>query len=120
MSKKKPETEDFYKKLMAATNAVGAPHFAPKEQEKYQVNIRPDNSISPGMFKPDPLNPGHFKAHPTTIAAMRKDIFVGGSDEFVDLEQSYICQSCKKELDVQFWLFCPYCEAKFPSDLKLL
>lgn len=120
MSKKKPETEDFYLKLMEATNAVGAPHFGDQAEKTVKVDIRPDESINPGMFKPDPLKPGHFKAHPTTIRAMRKDIFVGGSDEFIDLEQSYICQSCKTELDVQFWLFCPYCEAEFPKDLKLI
>ncbi|MCR9203227.1 MAG: hypothetical protein NXH75_01530 [Halobacteriovoraceae bacterium] len=120
MSKKNPETEEFYRKLMQATNAVGAPHFGKQEEERVRVNIRPDKSISPGMFKPDPLNLGHFKAHPTTIEAMRKDIFVGGSDEFVDLEQSYICEGCKRDLDVQFWLFCPYCEAEFPKELKIL
>lgn len=120
MSGKKPETEEFYRKLMLATNAVGAPHFSSQAEEEVKVNIRPDSNISPGMFKPDILNPGHFKAHPTTISAMRRDIFVGGTDEFIDLEQSYICEGCKKTLDLQFWQFCPFCEAKFPHDIKII
>ena len=48
-----------------------------------------------------------------TIAAMRKDIFVGGTEEFSDLEKIVTCSGCQKELDQQFWIFCPYCEAKF-------
>ncbi len=119
MSKKRPETEDFYRKLMQATNAIGAPHFGEKPEE-VKVDIRPDSSIGPGMFKPDPLKPGHYKAHPTTIRAMRKDIFVGGSDEFIDLEKPYTCFKCRQNLDLQFWTFCPFCEAPFPKDLETL
>lgn len=112
------KTEAFYQQLMQATNAIGAPHFGKQPQEERQVNIRRDDSVSPGMFKPDPLNPGHFKAHEVTIRAMRKDLFVGGSDEFIDLEKPYTCQKCGQKLDVQFWIFCPFCEASFPKDLE--
>ncbi len=119
MSKKnRDETEAFYQKLMQATNAVDAPHFGRQPEEQRQVNIRRDDSVSPGMFKPDPLNPGHYKAHEVTIRAMRKDLFVGGSDEFIDLEKPYTCQKCGQNLDIQFWVFCPYCEASFPKDLE--
>lgn len=120
MSKKKPTTEDFYKKLMSATNATGHAHFDQERPEEVKIDIRPDTSINPGMFKPDPLKPGHYKAHPTTIRAMRKNIFVGGEDGFIDLEKPYTCSKCKTDLDLQFWTFCPYCEAPFPKDLEAL
>lgn len=105
---------------MQATNAAGHAHFNKQVSEEIKVNIRPDTAITPGKFKPDPLMPGHFKAHPTTIRAMRKDLFVGGEDDHIDLEKTYNCQSCHKELDIQFWLFCPFCEAPFPKDLDIL
>lgn len=120
MSKKNPTTDEFYRKLMQATNATGHAHFQDQPDQEFKVNIRPDESISPGMFKPDPLQPGQYKAHPTTIRALRKDIFVGGSDEFIDLEKPYICESCKTNLDLQFWFFCPFCEAPFPKGLESL
>lgn len=120
MSKKLPTTEDFYQKLMSATNATGHAHFNADKPKEVQVDIRPDSAISSGMFKPDPLKPGHYKAHPITIRAMRKNIFVGGEDEFIDLEKPYTCQKCNTELDLQFWTFCPYCEAPFPKDLEVL
>jgi len=116
--KKNDKTQAFYQKLMQATNAVGAPHFGTQPEEDRSINISRDDSITPGMFKPDPLNPGHYKAHEVTIKAMRKDIFVGGSDEFIDLEKPYTCQNCSHKLDTQFWIFCPYCEASFPKDLE--
>ena len=103
-------------KLKRAKNAAGKAQFSP-DYEEVKVQINPDENISPGMFKPDFLRPGHYKAHPTTIRAMRKEIFSAGSDEFLDLEKSYICISCNKTLDLQFWTFCPYCEAQFPKDL---
>lgn len=79
-----------------------------------QVNIRPNNDVTLGNFRSDPLIPGGFVAHPTTIRAMRKDIFVGGND--FDLHQQlYHCESCGKELDLQFWQFCPYCESQFQN-----
>ena len=116
MDYKKADTEDFYKKLMSAKNAANKPHFNETPDLTVQVKVRPDKSISPAMFKPDPLFPGHYKAHPVTIAAMRKDLFMSSSDGFIDLEQSYICGSCKHELDLQFWLFCPFCEEKISHD----
>ena len=114
------QTQAFYEKLMQATNAVNAPHFSNQPEKEFDVKIRRDDSVSPGMFKPDPLNPGHYKAHEVTIRAMRKDLFVAGSDEFLDLEKPYTCQKCRQNLDLQFWTFCPYCEAPFPADTEAL
>ncbi|MCO4792309.1 MAG: hypothetical protein KC493_01260 [Bacteriovoracaceae bacterium] len=109
---KKFDPENLYEKLMKASNAAELPHFRSSPSEETKVDIRPDKSIAPAKFLPDSSRPGHFLAHPVTIAAMRKDIFVGGAEMFEDLEVLYTCEGCKKELDLQFWIFCPYCEAK--------
>lgn len=114
------DTETFYKKLVAATNAANQPHFNQEKSEEYKVEIKPDTGIGLGKFKPDLERPGSYKAHPTTIAAMRKDLFLAGGDEFVDLQKIYQCESCKADIDIQFWLFCPYCEAKFPSHWEII
>lgn len=97
-------------------NAAGRSMFNTGTHEEIKVNIRPNNDVSPGKFKSDPLLPGGHIAHPVTIAAMRKDLFMLG-DDFIDLELKYECIKCKKVLDLQFWTFCPYCETPFPSDL---
>ncbi|OUR99926.1 hypothetical protein A9Q84_02530 [Halobacteriovorax marinus] len=106
------DPQNSYEKLMSATNAGGGNHFIDSPEE-IKVQIRPDKSVSPGKFLNDPIIPGGFKAHPTTIRAMRKDIFVGSTEVFADLEFLIHCESCKSELDVQFWHFCPFCEATF-------
>lgn len=107
---KKFDPQNLYEKLMKATNAAELPHFQRRPEEEFKVDIRPDKAIAPAMFLPDPNRPGHYRAHPTTIAAMRKDIFIGGSEMFEDLEVLYKCEGCGKEIDLQFWKFCPYCE----------
>lgn len=105
----------LYEKLMQTKNAVEKQHFQASPEQVVQVKIRPDNNVAPAMFLPDPLIPGGYKANPVTIAAMRKDIFVAGDDEFADLEDITNCSRCNKELDRQFWYFCPYCEQKFDT-----
>ncbi len=100
------------KKLSTYANAATTPLFDTNRHYEVKVQIRPDKSIAPALFKPDFENPGHYRAHPITISAMRKDLFMGGED-FVDLECMIQCHSCKKEIDMQFWKFCPYCEAEF-------
>ena len=117
MNSKNFDPNSLYNKLQSATNIVGTSQFSSTPDQEVHVNIRADKSISPGKFKPDPVLAGGFKAHPTTIAAMRKDVFVGGNDCFEDLEYLYQCTSCKDVIDLQFWQFCPFCEAKFPNEL---
>tara|TARA_R110002072_G_scaffold276051_1_gene437465 strand:- start:212119 stop:212463 length:345 start_codon:yes stop_codon:yes gene_type:complete len=109
------DPNNLYEKLRETKNAVDKPHFQTTPEEVIQVKIRPDDSIAPGLFKPDPLIPGGYKANKITIAAMRKDIFVAGQEIFEDLEDIINCASCNKELDRQFWYFCPYCERKFST-----
>lgn len=103
------------KKLESYQNAGNLPLFQTDYHETHQVNITPDKNVPPASFIPDLLNPKKFRAHPVTIRAMRKDLFMGGED-FVDLECLITCASCKKQLDLQFWQFCPYCEASFSKN----
>lgn len=109
------DPQSQYEKLKTYKNAADLPLFD-DYHEQYTVNILPDNSVARALFIPDSLRPNVYKAHPITIRAMRKDLFMGGSG-FEDLESLYVCASCKHEIDLQFWQFCPYCEAsiKFPS-----
>ena len=104
-------TEKLYKKLMKEKNVASSPNFSPRPSEEIRVHLRPDDSVSPARFVPDPLMPGGHKAHPLTIRALRKDIFVQGEDEFSVLEMNYRCYRCNNEMDVQFWKSCPYCSA---------
>lgn len=114
---KKHDPESQLKKLKTYGNAANLPLFETDYHETHKVNIIPDKSVAPAMFIPDKLDPKKFRAHPTTIRAMRKDLFMGGED-FVDLECLITCASCKTELDLQFWQFCPYCEASFQREIK--
>ena len=85
--------------------------------EEMKIKIRPSNDVSPGNFKTDPLVPGGYIANPVTIRAMKKDIFLEGND--IDQTQKiYYCDSCKKELDLQFWHFCPYCESSLKNAIQ--
>lgn len=114
---KNHDPQSQLEKLKTYSNAAGTKLFETDYHETYKVNILPDSAVAPAMFIPDKLDPKKFRAHPTTIRAMRKDLFMGGED-FVDLECLITCASCKKEIDLQFWHFCPYCEASFPKGIK--
>ncbi len=103
------DPESQFQKLKSYSNAFESSLYQTDMHEKYEINIKPDDKIARGKFIPT-LNPKEFKAHPVTIRAMRKEILMGGED-FVDLECIVRCESCKTELDLQFWHFCPYCEA---------
>ncbi len=110
------DPNNIYRQAGDVQNAAGRQMFNTDQYQEVDVNIRPNKDVSPGKFKTDPLLPGGYIAHPTTIAAMRKDLFMMG-DDFIDLELKYTCQKCKNELDLQFWKFCPFCETPFPSDI---
>lgn len=108
--------DDILKQLERAKNIANQPHFDLNNWETSQVQILPDTLVSPGKFKQDTKKNNVYYAHPTTIRAMKKNIFVAGQQPFEDLEIMHICESCKTELDIQFWHFCPFCEAKFPLE----
>ena len=92
--KTKHDPSSQFEKLKTYTNAADTQLFDMDMHETHNVNIIPDKSIKPAMFIPDALNPKKFHAHPNTIRAMRKELFMGGED-FVDLECLITCASCK-------------------------
>jgi hypothetical protein len=88
-------------------NMAGQPNFDLEAREDYQVKIRVNEQVGPGMFKADPFIPGGYIANSLTIRAMRSDIFVLG-ESLEDFSAPIAC-ACGKELDVQFWKLCPHC-----------
>jgi hypothetical protein len=107
------DPELLHQSLMRNKNAAGLPLYEQYPCQEVRVQILPDKSVAAAKFLPHDSIPGSFKAHPTTIAAMRKDLFIGGTEEFSDLEKIVLCSGCQKEIDQQFWIFCPYCETKY-------
>jgi len=112
VNKSHDQIQEELKKLQ---NAAGKPLVDFDKVEEYSVRLRPDDKVAPGLFVPDPLIPGGYKAHSVTLKAMKKDIFYVSSEGFEDLEQLIQCKGCNREIDAQFWHFCPYCEASFSS-----
>jgi len=110
--KNQENNDQIFDRLNRITYQTGKNVFDLSSPETHKVNILPDHRISRGNFQPHPSVPRTFLAHPTTIRALKKDIFMAG-DNFIDLQQIIFCKSCKTKLDVQFWNFCPYCEGPF-------
>ncbi len=80
------DPNEIENKLKQVKNAADKQHFNMQAVEDIKVNLRPDPTVKPAMFIPDPLLPGCYKAHPVTLRALRKDIFAAGNDLFEDLE----------------------------------
>jgi len=104
------ELNKNYDKITNLKNAAGLP-LVSKYFEQSQVQLKSDTSISPSKFKKHPILLNTYLAHPTTIKALKKDIFTVGED-FEDLENIIECSCCNRQIDAQFWIFCPYCEAQ--------
>lgn len=100
-----------WKKIKNLTNA-GGQQLVEEKPLNFLVQLIPDSSVERALFLPNKLRPGEYRAHPSTILALRKDIFVV-SEDTIDLECHILCSSCKKIFDAQFWFFCPYCESSF-------
>ncbi len=104
-----------YQRLMNYKNAAGLPLYNLRPSKEVKVEVFPDKSVARARFLPHDSKQGLFRAHPQTIAAMKKDLFMAEKDEFVDLQKVIKCSQCHQELDLQFWKFCPFCEAKFET-----
>lgn len=98
-------------KINSIKNMVDSPQYRADTPEEFKLNIRVDNNISHGSFVPCKIA-GHWKASEQTFRAMKKDIFALGPS-IDELVSPYTCGSCKIELDMQFWHFCPYCAERF-------
>ena len=96
-----------YKQL----DAYGRKAYALDHKREETIQILPDESVSASNFKPHPEIAGAFLAHPLTIRAMKKDIFILGDDiEFTDIQ----CSSCSHHFEKQCWNLCPFCGADIP------
>ena len=107
MMKRTIDNDSISKFIAKETNIGGKSAFNQENYQEEQINIRKNNSVEPGQFKTDPIIPGGYIAHEQTIRAMRKDLFMIGSDPDL-LLMPYEC-TCGEELDLQFWEKCPYC-----------
>lgn len=104
--------DDLLNELRHLENIAGLPEFNLESYQDVQVQIKPDEKVSPGNFKPSSFQAGLYYAHPRTIEAMKKNILTAGED--IDaLKQPYQCYKCNNELDIQFWHFCPHCGSEF-------
>ncbi len=106
--------EDKIKKIKQESWGGAKPYFDLSNPQEEEVQILPDKSISPGMFKPNPSKQSQYFAHPTTIKALKKNIFLAGNDwEGSGILTEITCSGCKRKLDKDFWHFCPFCETQF-------
>lgn len=103
---------EMLQKIGRETNVLDFPHYDLKNPETYSIPIEPDKKITVGLFMPIENQPGKFKAHPDTIRALRKDIFVM-DEELIYTIQKINCHKCNAELDKQFWVHCPFCGGEF-------
>lgn len=104
------ELERAKKHLESLKNAGNKPLLQNSPQVE-SVRILVDENVSAGMFRPHPTTPNLFYANSLTVRAVKKDLFMAGNG-FEDLERTSSCTSCSREIDTQFWSFCPYCEGK--------
>lgn len=102
------------KQIKSIENQINNPLYNLEKEEKFSVQINIDNKVAHGMFKPDPKKQGSWLASEQTFRAMKKDIFAM-DEAMLDLADHYQCHSCKSDLDLQFWHFCPYCGSQFLS-----
>ncbi len=105
--------EQIIERIKRETNFNGTPAFETNRHQNIQVSMRVDDKVEPGKFVKDPLVFNGYKACYSTLKALRRDIFITG--EFSEMSDDYTCEKCKKLLDLQFWLCCPYCEEPFPK-----
>lgn len=94
------------------TNIVEKPLFNLEQEEQVQVEIKIDKKVPNGLFIPSKAIAGIWYANEQTFRAMKKDIFTLG-DSLDEIKEPYTCHSCKTDLDMQFWHFCPYCGERF-------
>ena len=109
MTDKNYSNEELYNRIQNETNIAGQKAFSACSSNEDTVQIRPDSSVTRAKIIADKIIPGSYRAHPSTIKAMRKDIFIA-QNGIDDLEITYICKSCHNKIDLQFWEICPYCE----------
>ena len=104
---------DIFKRITSLRNSANMPLTSSNPVEK-KIRLVRDESVAPSKFKQSKVDPCIYYASQLTISAVKKDLFMVGND-FEDLEEIKECVDCKREIDAQFWKFCPFCEGKLPS-----
>jgi hypothetical protein len=111
-SLREAEVKKTLERIELMKNGVDNQLFNTDQEEQVQIHIKVDNSVDHGVFLPSKIYPGQWRASEQTFRAMKKDIFALG-DSIDELVSPYNCQSCRTDLDKQFWSFCPYCGERF-------
>jgi hypothetical protein len=111
-SKRENEIKQTLDKINSIENMLDEPMYNIDHKEEVKVEIKIDNKIAHGKFIPSKAIQGIWYASEQTFRAMKKDLFATGGniDEII---VPYHCQSCKADLDKQFWNFCPFCSSRF-------
>lgn len=105
-------TQQIFEEIQKMTNAIDTQLLDIHQPDEIKLNIRADKTMAIGLFKPDPFLLSGFVAHPDTIRAMRKDIFVT-DPELLDRSILINCDGCQQPLDCQYWHYCPFCGESF-------
>lgn len=96
------ESDKLFEKLQRETNIANQRMYGQTPEAQINVQIYPDKSVAPAKFIPNASIPGTYRAHPTTIRAMRPEIFTGSNNDlFTDLEYNIRCESCSEIYDLQ-------------------
>ena len=111
-SQREESIKKTLEKINSIENMIDRPMYNIERPEETKIEIKIDNKVAHGTFLPSKAIQGIWYTSEQTFRAMKKDIFATGNnlDEIVD---PYHCQSCKKNLDKQFWNFCPFCSSSF-------
>ena len=99
-------------KVSQYRNIIDEPLFNLEKKQEVKIEIKVDNSIEHGLFKPSKVINGLWYASAQTYRAMKKDLFSFG-ESIDEIAEPYQCHSCHTNLDKQFWFFCPYCGESF-------
>lgn len=110
------EVRKNLERIKKMKSAVDTQLFKVDQEESVQFKVHIDNSLPHGRFFKSEVFPGEWRASEQTYKAMKKDIFALG-ESLDELKEPYQCFGCRKELDKQFWHFCPYCGERFRKEL---
>ncbi len=111
-SVREAQVKKVLESINSIENMIDEPMYNINQQQEVQLHIKVDNSVAHGTFLPSKIYPGQWRTSEQTFKAMKKDIFALG-DSVDELIEPYTCHSCKTDLDMQFWHFCPYCAERF-------
>lgn len=103
------------KKINQFKNLAGRKEYDTNHPQDFKVHFKIDNTMEHGSFKPSQVYPGQWLTTEQTLRALKRNIFALG-DSIDEIAEPYQCLSCTKDLDRQFWIFCPYCGSPFKDE----